>query len=251
MINGKPAITAYFETIGAPYFAIFQKGKVESGNSIYRNDKDGDKEYDYASGKEAFEKMLELLQYGEYTIVISDKKNVSTRGSNREDFKIGLNESAPGQAPASNSGISGITMEEVERKAESIATKRFQELMDKKELADTKEKLKEAEKELKEAQKSVSDPWNKLITAAAPHADHIIAGLTGRPIPPVVVPALTVSGVKPDHESEADPEAQSAAENFIQALATAKPGEWKQILVKLTHLIQDHPHKFETALTFI
>ncbi len=245
MITGKPSLLIYFESIHKPYFAIFSKGQVEKGNAIFRNDKD-EPEFDYITARQSFEKTLELLGYGDYTLIIDEKKNVTTRGANRVDFKIGLQENA---APAATpvAGIGGVSMEDVERKANEIADKRFQELMDKKELADTKAKLVEVEKELKEAEKKNSDPINKFLAAAAPHSEHIIAGIFGKPSQANVV----LSGIAPDAVGDAEPEAQKTIEDFVQALAATKPHDWQNILKKLTRIIEAEPTKFETALTFL
>src|SRR5690606_39763576 len=69
-------------------------------------------------------------------LVIGDKKNVTNRGGSRVDFNITIQEAGTQQqqpaAPVAVSGT-GLSMEEVERKATEIAEKKFQQLMDKKE----------------------------------------------------------------------------------------------------------------------
>lgn len=250
MIVGKSSITAYFEQVGKPYFALFYRGQIDKGNAIIRNDKE-EADYDLTEGKRRFENALEILQHGEYALVISDGKDVTKRGANRVEFKIPVNEgSAPALVPqvTGTGSIGAVSMEEVERKASQIAEDKFERLMAKKDLADAKEKLAAAEKELKEAQRSVTEPLNKLIGAIAPHSEHIISGIFGRPAP---LAALTVSGIPPDSEGSGDPDAQAAAEEFITALAAAKPHDWKGILKRLTTLIKEHPAKFETALNFL
>jgi hypothetical protein len=248
MIQGKTAILAYFDSIKQPYYAIFYKGQVDKGNSIFRNDKDTERTIDYTDARMNFENNLGLLQYGDYTIVISDKHNVTTRGGNRVDFKIGLQEAAPATATPVVAGIGAISMEDVERKANEIADKRFKELMDKKDLQDTKAKLVEAEKEIKELEKKTNDPLNRLLEAAAPHSDAIISGLFGTKKTQAQV---VLSGTEADAVGEADEQSQATIENFIGALAEAKPNEWQSILVKLTSLIKNDPSKFEMALKFI
>ena len=246
MITGKNHIIAYFDSVGNPYYAIFYKGKVEKGNAIRRNDKDGETEYDFQAGKESFEKTLQLLDYGDYTLVTSDTKNVTNRGNISVDFRISLTDQVATTAPqVSGFGIGAVSMEQVEQKANDIATKRFQELMDKKELADTKAKNVELEKEVKELDKRTTDPWNKLLQAAAPHSEAIIAGIMGKP-----VFAKAISGVAADVIGS-DMEAQKVSEDFIEALAIAKPTDWKKILIQLTTLIKTTPHKFDQALTFL
>jgi hypothetical protein len=244
MIIGKKEIQAYFQTIGKPYFAVFTKNNVEKGNSIFRNDKD-ELEYDYSQASLAFDKLLQYLSHGDYTIVIGDKKDVTARGNNRVDFKIPIVETG---TPVSNSpAIAGLTMDEVERRAATIADERFQALMQKKDLEEAKEKIKILEKENKELEKKSSDPINKFLTAAAPHSEAIISGILGKPI----AKPMPISGIKPDSEGEFDLEAQTVTENFIQALAAAKPDNWKEILRKVTALITEQPEKFETVLKFL
>lgn len=255
MIVGKAAILKYFESIGEAYFAIFYKGQIEKGNPIFRNDKDAEKEFTPAEAKESFERTLELLQYGDYSVVISDKKNVTNRGNNRVDFKIGLNEAAPANqgAPAPNysPAIGGLTMEDVEKKANEIAAKQFQQLMDKKELTDTKAKLVELEKENRELETRVNEPWNKFITAAAPHSETIIAGLMGNGAGRTATAHVPLSGVEADSIDGPDVTAQQTIENFVTALAERKPNDWQAILQRFTDLIKNDPNKFETALTFL
>jgi hypothetical protein len=247
MITGKAAILQYFESIAQPYFAIFYKGQVEKGNAIFRNDKEGDREYDFPEGKAKFENTLELLGYGDYTVVIAEKKNVTARGCSRVDFKIGIQEAA---APAQQqvAGIGSVSMADVEAKANEIATKRFQELIDKKELVDTKAQLAEMQKEVKDYERKVNDPFNKFLNAAAPHAEHIISGLFGTKQQQA---AVVLSGVNADEVGEADATGQQIIENFIETLAAAKPDNWQAILLQLTTLIKQDPAKFETALKFL
>lgn len=255
MITGKNAILIYFESIHQPYFAIFYKGQVEKGNAIFRNDKTSEKDppaIEYGEGKQSFERTLDLLGYGDYTMVISDGRNVTTRGGSRVDFKIGLSENLaqPQQASVNGFGIGSLTMEDVEKKANEIAEKRFEQLMDKKELRDTKARMADMEKELKEAQKSISDPINKFIGALAPHSEHIVSGLFG-PNKAATIAPVVLSGIEPHETGEGNPEAQEAAEQFIGALAAAKPTEWISILHRLTYLIKTDQVKFEMALKFM
>lgn len=249
MVVGKNNITAMFEEWQLPYFAIFYKGKIETGNAIVRNDKD-EKDYDFITGKHRFEKTLDLLSYGEYTIVVSKEKDVTKRGGTRVDFKIPVNEASqnPGVAVQQMAGIGAISMEDVERRANEIAENKFTQLMDRRELADTKEKLKETERELREAEKKVGDPFNKFIGALAPHSESIVAGLMGRP---AQIATTVVSGINADAVAENDTDAQKIMEDFIDALAASKPNTWKQILQQFTILIKDNPSKFDTALTFL
>lgn len=244
MIIGKKNITDYFDQIRYPYYAIFQRGKVESGNSIFRNDK-GEKEHDVSSGREHFERSLSVLDAGEYTIIISEKPNVTTRGSNRVDFRISVNEAVPVSANVPVASIGSVSIEDVDRRATEIAEKKFAELMLKKKADDLETELAETKKELREAEKRVTDPWNKFIGALAPHSEHIISGLF-----PAVRQPLPVSGIRPD-ETGTDQDSQTVIENFITALSEAKPDDWKQILNKLTDLIQNNPSKLDLALNLL
>jgi hypothetical protein len=248
MITGKGNIIAYFEQTAKPYFALFYKGLVEKGNTIRRNDKDGEKDQDLAQGKECFERTLELLSYGEYTVIIGSEKDVTKRGGTRVDFKIPVSEAgATSAAPVA--GIGYVSADEVDTRAKSIATTMFEQLMDKRELADTKTKLAQVEKDLKEAEKKAVDPWNKFMTAVAPHSDKIIQGFFPNSTAPIA--ALRVSGAEADFVGEADLDGQKIVEDFTQAIAAAKPNEWKSILTKVTDLIKADPEKFEMVLKFL
>ena len=252
MITGKIPITDYFNQVQKPYFAIFYKGQVEKGNAIFRNDKEGS-EQDFESGRADFDRTLAFLSHGDYTVVISEKQNVTTRGANRVDFRIPVSEAAPAAGAAGIQGTGAVagtvTLEEVERKANEIADKRFKALMAEKELTDTKAELAETKKELKEAEKKATEPWTKLVTALSPHTKNIIAGLF--PNSGAAVANLQLSGLKPDATGEGDPDAQKTFEDFLEALSSACPDDWKKILVKLTNLIKESPDKFETAINFL
>lgn len=247
MTVGKANIQDYFDLQQQPYFAIFYKGQVEKGNPIHRNDKD-EKDYAYSDGRSEFERALNLLKQGEYTLVISDKKNVTNRGNSRMDFRVPIEESSPVTNTPSVSGTGGLSHADVEKMATEIAEKKFQQLMDKKDLADAKTKIAELEKENKELVKSTQEPLNKLIGALAPHSDKVVSGIFGVPQKTAHVP---LSGVEPDSIDGPDVNAQQVCEDFVQALAEAKPSEWQSILQKLTALIKDNPQKFETALNFL
>lgn len=248
MTQGKAQILAMYEEIKQPYFALFYKGQVEKGNAIRRNDKE-EKDYDYQEGKQAFERVLELITHGDYTIVLGDSKDVTRRGGNRFDFKIPVGEGAA-TAVQHIAAVGGLTMEEVETRASQIAETKFNSLMDKRELADTKEKLALAEKELRETEKRIHDPFNKLVGALAPHSENIIAGIMGRK--PVIASTI-VSGAVPDAVGEgvSDEAAQKSLERFVEVLSAAKPSEWVNIIDSLTNLIENQPEKFDMALTFL
>ncbi len=250
MVVGKAHIVSMFEEVGHPYFAIFYKGQQEKGNSIVRNDKD-EKEFDFASGKLKFERSLELLGSSEYTLISSDTKDVTRRGGNRVDFKIPVSEGNNNAPVTQQAAVGSLSMDEVETRAKSIATQMFEQLMDKRELADVKAKNTELEKELRESEKRVTDPFNKLVGALAPHSENIIAGIMGRR---PAVAATIVSGTIPDAVGEhADntEEAQAALESFVEAISKAKPLTWISIVAKLTDLIKTDLDKFETALKFL
>ncbi len=110
-------------------------------------------------------------------------------------------------------------------------------------------RLLEVEKELKESDRRTSEPFNKFLAAAAPYSEHIVAGIMGKA--PQTLAPVVLSGVPADAVHESDAEAQEIFENFVQALAEAKPHTWKIILQQLTTLIKSNPTKFETALTFL
>lgn len=245
MIIGKSDITQYFDGLQKPYFAIFNKGKVETANTIYRNDKADDLMFEDA--RTDFDRILKLLGHGEYTLIVSDKKDVTARGGNRIDFKVLIADtSTPQPAVAGISSIGGIgaiTMDQVEK----MADERFQKLMDKQKLTDTLAKNVELEKEVKALQASNGEPINKLLKALEPHTPAIISGLfpnAGQQA------AVNLSGVKPDATGTGTDQAQKLFEDFGVALVKARPNDWEHILVKLTNLVNDE-QKLNMALTFL
>lgn len=254
MIAGKANITEYFRSLQKKHFALYKRGTVESGNVIYKSNED--EGVDPQRAFEEFERILSMLSSGEYTLICNNDPKVTARGSNRVDFRITLDDSLSNKASDAVGGVAGIgntfTYEDVVTKAKTIAKDEFQALMDKKELEDSRAKTKELEARVAEAEKKVDDPFNKFISAVAPHAESIIGSLMGtKGTAPLLTPA--VSGVRPDVQLDdnVDQHAQQVFENFAMALQTAKPNEWLEILVKLTTLIKENPSKFETALNFL
>lgn len=247
MIQGKNAITSYFESVHQPYYAIFYKGQVEKGNPIFRNDKEEESQgIDFTDGLSSFKSNLDLLGYGNYSLIISDKKNVTQRGGNRVDFKIEM-EGPHSQQMGGISAIGAVTMDQVEERANIIADKRFRELMDKKELEDTRAKLKETERDLKEAREASSAPLNKFLGALSPHAETIISGIF--PSKNSRISQTVISGVAPDEI--ADGETNKLFEDFATALCQLRPNDWKPVLIKLTAAMKNEPEKIEMALKFL
>lgn len=252
MIKGKEPIKAYFETQGKPYFAIYYKGKVESGNSIYTNDskgKENEIQIDFEIALRKFDELLGWLSAGDYTLIVNDKPGVTQRGCNKVDFNISVSESMPGHPGSVSPGvpaITGVSLQEVEQKATQIAESKFRQMMQEKELQDLKERNKELEKENKELEKAKSEPINKFLGAISPHAPDIISGLMGRPMA-----SAPISGIKPDETGNTDLEGQKLFEDFAESLVNARPNDWKVIIQKLTSLINNDPAKFQTALNFL
>ena len=245
MIVGKTNIVELFQQNGKPYFAIFYKGKTE--NAIRRNDKD-EAEYDYPQGKQQLEEFLHVLGSGEYTLVTNDKKDCTSKGGLRFDFKIPVGDGIPQQQQAPQAAVGYVSSDEVDRKAEILGRKIFNELMLENETKQLREKCKELERDLKEAQVSANSGFNKLIGACGPHLPEMVGQVFGKP---ATIATTMVSGVPADAEGINDVDAQLVMENFIEALQAAKPDTWKQILQQVTILIKEQPSKFDTVLTFL
>ena len=241
MIIGKQAILEFFDMQAKPYFAVFKRGNIKAGNALDRNDKDEQTEdekgttLDFTVGRERFERVLNLVSYGEYSLVLNSNANLAARGRIETDFKILITEAAQAAQPVAGIGSvsTGLTKED----AEKIADERFEKQMLKRDLEDVKAKLTTAEKDLKEAERKVNDPINTLIGKVAPYSDKIIAGFFPQAAAPVA--QLRVSGVEPHSTGDGDVDAQVAMENFAIALQAARPNTWIEIIVKLTALAKD------------
>src|SRR5687767_10990731 len=100
MIEGRKNIAAWFEQTGKPYWIIYQKGKVESGNPSFRSD-----EREGVTNSDAItelKRVLQIISRGQYTIIASDKAQITAKGTFREEFEISISES---QESAALSGI--------------------------------------------------------------------------------------------------------------------------------------------------
>ncbi len=258
MIYGKTDIKEYFKKLGKKYFAVYKKGAVDTGNAIFKTEEDADSNADDAFRN--FEEVLSMLRTGEYTLICNNDPKISTRGGNREDFRISMDDSDTEKTKDAVTGIGGIgstiDYDVLAVKANAIADERFEKLMAKRDLEDLKKNHEQTLKDLKDAEARVNDPWNKFIGALAPHADGIVSGLIGKPAAPQL--SAAVSGVRPDLHldenattAEYKDHAQVVFEEFANELQTAKPNEWLEILVKLTTLIKNNPEKFATALNFL
>ncbi len=189
---------------------------------------------------ESFEQDINLINNGDFELVINDIPKVSSRGGMRIDFRITLEEAlSNGVRDIAVSGINGpgFSFDEMLKKATEMAEQKFEQLQAKKEADDMRKLVTDLQTELKEAKGKVDDPINKFIGALAPHAEPIIAGLMGSPTKPFVGTAI----------GNATPSRQ----NYVTALQANRPNDWLEILGKLTNVINENPDKFEMALKFL
>jgi hypothetical protein len=220
MIVGKQQITEYFQDSQKPYFAIFNKGKIDSGNAIRRNDKE-EKEYDFTAGLEAFEKILSLLGYGEYILLLNAEKDASKKGRLEMAFKIPMNEGK--ETDSQNNNIAGIVSTGITKEdAEKIADERFYKLKMEDENKDLKTKLAVSEKEVKDLQGQVSKPMSDLIGAVVPHIPQLLGSFFGSAQAAVAAP-LVISGATPTSTGIGDEDRQQIFQDFITAIEAARP----------------------------
>lgn len=264
MIIGKNDIKEYFKKINKKYFAIYYRGKIETGSPIIKTENE---ETDVEKTYNDFEDALSLLRAGEYSLVSNNTFKVSERGGNRIDFRITLEESMGSgiketTVPTAVNGIGGsYSMDDVINKAKVLAGEEFEKLMAKHDVERLKTEHAAMLKRAEEAEKKLEDPINRFIGALAPHSDKFVAGIFGTNslpaaiVPMTILPNQKISGVEHDERvvdnDEATEQTQQIFESFVAALQVARPQDWLAILVKLTTVIQTDPDKFNTALKFI
>lgn len=261
MIQGKQNVIDWFKMQGKPYFSIFRKGEAQSTNVIFTNK---DREDDAESAAAYLTQCLALLKTGDFFIYCHKENTPTSKGRSETFFTIPINETT---APAATPAVSGhnYSMEEIEAKAATIAETKFQQLMDKRELADTKKKLEEQTKEIKALKDKADAPMTAFLGSLAPYMPNIIAG---------IFPQQPGIGNIPQPDSKINEATQPAAEltdddqekagSIIQAFCTAlatrypaqenpAPGymDWLQIIEKLTGVIKNSPNKIDVALTML
>lgn len=155
MIVGKQNIISWFESLHVPYWSLFSKGKVDTGNPIGKSD-----DRDNVTETEAVEslrKLLDILSRGQFTLIASDKSRVATRGGFRADFEIISPEGA--MVTQSNYQISG--MPQSIQELDSLTQQRAQQLTENMKLEMKLERLKEENEELKEENKALEKEASK------------------------------------------------------------------------------------------
>lgn len=235
MTTGTKKALAWFEgnyeNSSYRYWAIYYKGKVESGNFICRSKTDDNLPFDESYSD--LQKKMELLDRGSYTIIANDKPKVSERGGARYDFDISIADEALKHAvnPINQQpGIMGFDQ------VNEIATNKAKELLENFKLQQENEQLKKENAELKkidrELEQASSRRWEMAIGMLKPFAESIMAGKlnTGQ-----------IAGMQPASEV---PEAsqQEELENICTTLEKHFPnGEWIALLKKLCVKLDNDP----------
>jgi len=250
MIEGRKNVNSWFEQTGKPYWIIYHKGKVESGNPSYRSD-----EREGVTNTDALnelKKVLQIIGRGAYTIIASDKAQITAKGTYREDFEISVTESTEGAViggiqPAA-AQVSGITAEDV-AKAVKDGIDRYRT---ERELEDLRKQNEDLKKEVKELEKAKNDPWNKLVTTIAPHAEPIISGLMGRPTAQVA--GLPHSEKLDDNativETDLTPE-QNEQLSYVCSVFAKHDPDWLTTLKKMADKLEDSPQLLNMIKSFL
>lgn len=254
MIEGRKNVSAWFEQTGKPYWIIYHKGKVESGNPSYRSDEREGVTNTDALGE--LKKILQIIGRGAYTIIASDKAQITAKGTYREDFEISVTES---QDSAAVSGVAsgaavttGFTMEDVKKAAQEASREAVESYKRERELEDLRKENAELKKDVKELEKAKNDPWNKVMTAIAPHAEPIISGFMGRPTAQVA--GLPANDKLEDNnaleETDLTPEQVEQLSYVCSVFAKHDP-DWLNTLNKMADKLEENPQLLNMIKSFI
>lgn len=234
MIVGKANIICWFEELNVPYWALFYKGKTESGNPVKRSN-----QADNVVPADAIAELTKTLGYldrGQYTIMAGEKANLAIRGNYRVDFEIPYQDThSAGNFPALPA-IAGIpqTVEEME----SFADKRAQKMLEKFKLEQKIEALEMENRELKqdnkELEEKASSASNKIMNAISGIGlDKILGAFMNKPIP-------VISGIP---HAQGPEENDQAAERIAKALEVFEKydPDFVNTLEKMAAKIESNP----------
>lgn len=246
MILGKQNIIAWFESLDVPYWVLFAKGKVESGNPISKSD-----DRDNATVNNAIDhlrKILDLQSRGQFTLIASPKNNVTSRGGFRQDFEINGPETST--TSSANPGIFGMpqSIGELDELTNQRAQKMIESVkleMQLQKLQDENEVLKKENKELeKEADKGANKFWEAINGIGL---DKIIGAFMTKG--PQAAPAVT--GVPPIAEPlENDHGYALRLSKVISIFQEADP-DWLDTLEKMANKIQSDPSVIKMFKKFL
>lgn len=240
MIKGKQAVLDYFSSVNAEndntliHFSIFKKGTIEKGYPAITTP--GKKEgWNYHQAYDFLSQWLSWQQYGEFTIVVNDREQITARGGLRQDFSIeqGSNVAAIAGPQFTPEDINA----QVEQKVNAILEKREKE----KELAELKAKLTELEKQNKELDKAANDPWNKVISGIEPYVPDILKDMGIIKHKVAGIPQSDVMPVQSETVTEQDEQIQQRSEKALGKIIAARPADWLELLERIGNALEkDH-----------
>jgi len=237
MIIGKSNILEWFDSLGVPYWALYARSKVDSGNPIARSSQQENMTSADASAE--LRKALDLQARGQFMLLASDNPKIATRGGFRVEFEIPSSEGAavgsvPQAFPATGLPTSIGELDELttRRANQQLEAFRLQVLNDQ-----LREKNSDLEKKVKDLEKEGSTGAGRLWDAInGIGIDKILAVFTGSRM---AAPAVT--GVQ---DVAAPPENDMAyAErlgNVIKIFQDNDP-DWLETLELMANKIQKDP----------
>lgn len=243
MVRGKTDICTWFQNTGCPYWRIYPKGNIQSGNVIMQSKQDENQ-----SAGDALEELkfkLRVINRGTYTLTaFHTPERLPNKGYNLTDIEIPAEEGSASSAAMQTPQVSGLTPDDVKKQVEAAlnAYKTEQELA---QLRKDKEVLM---KEKADLEKQVNDPWNKVIGAIAPYAGNIVSGAFGQQAQVAGLPKTQEP--EDNNINEITDEQQETVENFITVLCGVDP-DWCNTLKRLTAKIQKEPGVIGTVKMFI
>ena len=257
MVSGKANLAAWFKIQNKPIFAIFRRGKEDSGNPVFTN---RDRENDTMETASSFlDSCLSLISNGDFFIYCYQPGGSSSKGRSETHFNISMNEVTTGNAQPQISGTGGpFDYKIMLAEAEQMATKRFKEMQTEAKLEATEKELQELKKENRDLTNKLQTPINKIIGELHPYIGSIAEQL-GLKKP---LTAGAISGVPHDSKLEDNtPVKELSADDienmnhavhaFCEALQAQYPTEWISIIQKLTATIKSDPDKITLALKFL
>lgn len=255
MVSGKANLAAWFKIQNKPIFAIFRRGKEDSGNPVFTNK---DRESETMESANAFlDQCLSLISTGDFFVYCYTPGGSSSKGRSETHFNISMNE-APALQQNVQQHISGMNggfdYETMMNKAKEMATEQFLQLQSKAKLEAAEKELLELKKENRELNNKLQTPINKIIGELHPYIGSIAEQLGfKRPLAISGVPHDTHLEENSPHEINGDQaeEMNKAVHAFCEALHELYPNEWIAIINKLTTTIKNEPGKIKMALNFL
>lgn len=245
MIVGKQNIIYWFESLNVPYWVLFPKGKVESGNPIAKsNDQDN---ATVADAIELLKNTLNLQSRGQFTLIAAGKSNVTSRGGFRTDFEIPSAEGAP-QQTTQEPGIYGMpkSIGELDELTSKRAANMVETVKLEMKVERLQDQIKELEKENKELARQADAGSNKFWEAVnGIGLEKIIGAFVKQP---QAAPAPAVTGVEAPPEN--DVEYFNRVQHVLEVFQEHDP-DWLDTLEKMASKIEKDPSVIKMFKKFL